>query len=113
MREFSKFCKVYCSQNHRKWAELLPKIEEWLNTTGVDSTGFTPVELLFEAKKPDLFQKIFRKLPENLPAQETVGDKVMKAYARMKKKAEDRRDRRKKGNKVWEPKVNEKVLVKA
>jgi hypothetical protein len=37
----------------------------------------------------------------------------MKAYARMKKKAEDRRDRRKKGNKVWEPKVNEKVLVKA
>ena len=37
----------------------------------------------------------------------------MKAYARMKKKAKDRRDRRKKGNKVWEPKVNEKVLVKA
>jgi len=28
MREISKFCKIYCSQNHRKWAELLPKIEE-------------------------------------------------------------------------------------
>jgi hypothetical protein len=25
MREISKFCKIYCSQNHRKWAELLPK----------------------------------------------------------------------------------------
>ena len=24
MRKISKFCKLYCSQNHRKWAELLP-----------------------------------------------------------------------------------------
>ena len=48
MREISKFCKIYCSQNYRKWAGLLPKIEEWLNTTVADSTGFTPVELLFQ-----------------------------------------------------------------
>jgi hypothetical protein len=31
----------------------------------------------------------------------------------MKKKARDRRERRKTGNKTWKPKVNEKVLVKA
>jgi len=61
MREISKFCKIYCSQNHRKWAELLPKIEKWLNTTVADSTGFTPVELLLETKKPDLFEKILTK----------------------------------------------------
>ena len=61
MREISKFCKIYCSQNHIKWAELLPKIEEWLNATVADSTGFTPVELLFRAKKPDLFGKILKK----------------------------------------------------
>ena len=51
--------------------------------------------------------------PENLPEPETVGDKIMKAYARMRKKARDRREWRKTGNKTWEPKVNEKVLVKA
>jgi len=113
MREISKFCKIYCSQNHRKWAELLPKIEEWLNTTVADSTGFTPVELLFEARKPDLFEKILKKSLKNLPEAETIGDKVMKAYARMRKKARDRRERRKMGNKIWEPKVNEKVLVKS
>jgi hypothetical protein len=113
MHEISKFCKIYCSQNHRKWAELLPKIEEWLNTTVADSTGFTPVELLLEAKKSDLFEKILTKSMENLPELETVGNKVMKAYARMRKKARDRRERRKTGNKTWEPKVNEKVLVKA
>ena len=113
MREISKFCKIYCSQNHRKWAELLPKIEEWLNTTVADSTGFTPVEMLFQVKKPDLFEKILKKSPENLPEPETIGDKVMKAYARMRKKAKDRRERRKKGNKTREPKVKEKVLVRA
>jgi len=81
-----------------------------LNTTVVDSTGFTLFELLFEAKKPDLFEKILMKLPENLPEPETIGDNVMKAYARMRKKA---RKRRKMGNKTWEPKVNQKVLARA
>jgi hypothetical protein len=113
MHEISKFCKIYCSQNHRKRAELLLKKEELLNTTVADSTGFIPVELLFEAKKPDLFEKILTKSPENLPEPETVGDKVMKAHARMRKKARDRREWRKMRNKTRESKVNEKVLVKA
>jgi len=37
----------------------------------------------------------------------------MKAYTRMRKKAKDRRERRKTGNKTWEPKVSEKALVRA
>jgi len=36
----------------------------------------------------------------------------MKAYARIRKKARDRRERRKTGNKTWKPKVKDKVLVK-
>ena len=64
MLEISKCCQIYCSQNHRKWAELLPMIEEWLNTTVAESNGFTPVELLFQAKKPDLFEKSLTKSPE-------------------------------------------------
>jgi len=113
MREISKFCKIYCSQTHREWAELLPKREEWLKTTVADSTGFTLFELLFEAKKPDLVEKILMKLPENLPEPETIGDKIMKAYARMRKKARNRRKLRKMENKTWETKVKEKVLVRA
>jgi hypothetical protein len=113
MHEISKFCKIYCSQNHRKWAELLPKIEEWLNANVADSTGFTPVKLLFETKKPDLLERILNKSPENLPEEETIASKVMKAYARMKKKASVRKERKKAGNKIWEPKVNEQVLVRA
>jgi len=41
-----------------------------------DSTGFTPIELLNQAKKPDLYEKILTKSPENLPELETIGDKV-------------------------------------
>jgi Integrase core domain. len=44
MGEVSKFCKHNYSQNHRKWAKVLPKIDKWLNTTVADSTGFTPFE---------------------------------------------------------------------
>ena len=57
-----------------------------------------------------MFERILKKLPENLPKPEAIGDKVMKAYARMRKKARDRRERMRKGNKTWEPKEKEKVL---
>ena len=84
-----------------------------MNTTVSGSTGFTPLELLLEKKKPDLFEGILNKSPENLPEEETTANKVMKAFARMKKKARDRRERRKAGNRIWEPRVNEQVLVRA
>lgn len=31
MREIGNFCRIYCHQAHKKWPELLPKMEEWLN----------------------------------------------------------------------------------
>jgi len=49
---------------------------------------------------------------KNVPEPETIGDIVMKAYARMRKKAKDGRERRKTGNKTWGPKMKEKVHVR-
>jgi len=49
----------------------------------------------------------------NAPEPETIGGKVTKAYARMRKKAKDRRERVKTGNNTWGPKVKKKVLVRA
>jgi len=49
---------------------------------------------------------------KNVPEPETIGDKVTKAYARTRKKAKDRREWRKTGNKIWGTKVKEKVLVR-
>jgi hypothetical protein len=41
MREIGKFCRIYSHQAHKKWPMLLSKIEEWLNGTTSDSTGYT------------------------------------------------------------------------
>jgi len=47
MRELSKFCKIYCNENHRKWAELLLHIENWKNNSVCSSTGYTHNELMY------------------------------------------------------------------
>jgi hypothetical protein len=43
---------------------------------------------------------------------EGIDEKLEKAYNRMRKRAEAREKRHKRGNTTWEPKINEKVLVK-
>jgi len=57
MREISKFCRIYCHSNNRKWAELIPHIENWLNNTVASTTLYTPFELLFGEERNNLFQK--------------------------------------------------------
>lgn len=32
MREISRVCRVYCSENHRSWDELIPHLNIWLNS---------------------------------------------------------------------------------
>jgi hypothetical protein len=100
MRKISKFCKIYCHQNHKKWAELVPYIENWLNTTISGSTGYRPVPLIFDEDKPDLFERLIKKSPEQLPATETLQDISLRSHAMMKKRADDRKRRRKKGTKL-------------
>ena len=45
MCELSKFGRIYCNENHRRWAELLQHIENWMNNSVCSSTGYTPCEL--------------------------------------------------------------------
>jgi len=65
MKELSKFCRIYCHQNHKRWADLLPQIEQWLNKTVASSTGYAPVELIFNAKRPDIFAKFLPELGDS------------------------------------------------
>ena len=60
MREISKICRIYCHSNHRKWAEVIPYIENCLNNTVANATLYTPVELLFGTERNNLFQKIYQ-----------------------------------------------------
>jgi len=64
MREISKFCRIYCHSNHRKWAELIPYIENWLNNIVASATLYTPVELLFGTEGNNLFKRMSTKFTE-------------------------------------------------
>jgi hypothetical protein len=59
---------------------LLPKVEEWLNHTTVDFTGFCPVELTFIKSQPDIFKKLLKKDAAQLPPDESLLEKALRAY---------------------------------
>jgi len=111
MREIGKYCKIYCYTTQKKWPELIPKIESSLNTTISGSTGFTPVELMFNDIRPDIFSKILNKTKEQQPNNEELQDKITPAYLTLKKKAAKRK-RRQLGSTRWETELNEEVLLK-
>jgi transposase InsO family protein len=52
MREIGKACRIYYERNHKKWPELTPHIEAWLNKTVSDATGFTPHEIMYGGEAP-------------------------------------------------------------
>ena len=76
MRELSKFCRIYCNENHRKWAELLPHIENWMNNSVCSSTGYTPSELMYGTERPNVFRKIVPK--ESWPDRESSNGSAMR-----------------------------------
>jgi hypothetical protein len=113
MRELSKFFRIYCQENHKKWVELLPSIEEWLNKTIASATGFSPVELMFGCHKQSLFNKLLPETKIKVGNEEEWDTKLKSAWIRMKKKIEERERRRIRGNKKWNPQLGDQVLVKA
>jgi transposase InsO family protein len=112
MRELGKYFRIYCHTTHKKWPELVPYIEEWLNSSVSETTGYAPIELLSGKPKPDVFRTLLRKQPEQLPVEDNLADKLLKAYVRSKLKAEKRNRKRKSGKSRWRPKLMDLVLVK-
>jgi transposase InsO family protein len=112
MRELGKYCKIYCNMTHKKWPELIPHVEKWLNSSVSATTGYSPVELIFNEPKPDAFKQILRKTQDQIPPIESLEDKILHAYARMKEKAANRKRRRRAGTSKWDPQLQDRVLVR-
>jgi hypothetical protein len=111
MREIGKFCRIYCHEAHKKWPELLPHIERWLNGTISDSTGYSPIELMCGEDRPDLLKEILKKAPENTSPIETLQNKIVKAYVRMTERAA-KGNKRKTSVTKWDGKLGDLVLAK-
>jgi hypothetical protein len=69
-------------------------IENWLNSSVSTITGYVPIELLNGESRPDLFGSVLDRQADNLPVQENIPEKVLRAYARMKLKANQRNQKR-------------------
>jgi hypothetical protein len=85
---------------------------DWLNSSINESTGYASKELLDGKPRPDIFSKLLKKAADQMPREDTLAEKLLKAYARMKLKAEKRNRNRKTGRMKWKPKVNDLVLVR-
>jgi hypothetical protein len=112
MRELGKFFGFYCSKAHKAWPQLIPQIKTWLNHTIAGTTSYNPMELIFRASRPDLFAKLLPPSPGTLPPEETADEEALCPYARMRKRAEERKERRKRGTVKWEPKLQDALLVR-
>jgi hypothetical protein len=74
-----KYFKIYCHETHKKWPELVPYIENWLNSTIHQSSGYAPIELLTGYTKPVLFRIILKKEADQIPKEEALADILIKA----------------------------------
>jgi hypothetical protein len=50
----------------------------------VETTGYTPAELLERKGRPNIFRNLLKKKPDQIPTKDTIAEKVLKAYARAK-----------------------------
>jgi hypothetical protein len=63
--------------------------------------------------RPDLFRKFLKKEVDQLPPNESLMNKSLKAYIRMQRKAAKRNKRRASRKNTWEPQVGNLVLHKS
>jgi hypothetical protein len=88
-------------------------IENWLNSSVSSSTGYAPIELLSANPRPDVFRNLLKRDADHLPRENALADKLIKAYASMKLRADRRNQRRKPCRTRWNPKLRELVLLKS
>jgi hypothetical protein len=73
MREIGKFCRVYCHEAHKRWPEFLSHIQGWFIGTLSDSTGYSPVEPIFDSPRSGLFEEFLQKGSEQKHGREPTG----------------------------------------
>jgi transposase InsO family protein len=112
MKELGKYFRIYCHQSHKQWPELIPYIQKWLNEPVNQVTGYRPIELLGGTIKQEIFKKIIRGLPDEGSQEESLPTKILKVYAKTKKRAEAKKAKSKHNHREWMPHIGDQVLVR-
>jgi hypothetical protein len=87
MKELGKFFKIYCSKTHKRWPEFVSHIQDWLNQSVSQSTGYKPIEFFESGNKRKIFEELMKKLPDS-PPKEDLPTKILKAYNRARTQAD-------------------------
>lgn len=92
MREVGRIFRAYCSIKHSSWAKWVPLLEEWLNSTYHEGTGFSPYELHFGQKfTPKIIQSI--KFPTFNGTELNHDARIILARERLKYNGQNRKNR--------------------
>ena len=90
--------------------DSIKKVEEWLNCTTHESTGFTPHEMIRGTRPPRIFEQLFEYPPENQIID--VNMKIRLANENLLTKGERRKQRHDAKGKWTKYEVGQLVLVK-
>lgn len=113
MRELGRIFRAYCSIKHSSWVKWVPQLEEWLNSTYHEGTGFSPYELHFGQKFiPQIVKNV--QFPTDEDAQLTRDAKIVLARERLKYNGQNRKNRHEaRFNNKTIFQVGDKVLLKS
>jgi hypothetical protein len=111
MTELGKYFRIYCNETHKKWPELIPYIEKWINYSVNSATGYTPIELLGGENKLKLFETF--KLPSQSPLkEEDLPTKLLRVYTHMKSRSEKKQKAKREGKFKCKLKIGDSVVAK-
>lgn len=111
-KEIGNYVRIYCHNQHNKWAEYLPFFESAINNNYSEATGYPPIELESNVK-PTRFWTKYVKKPENQNVPMPHANKLEYAKQRIIKRGDKRIERFNRSHKLVEFALGERVLVKA
>lgn len=109
MRDLSVYLRVLTHEKHSRWSEYLHYIQWVMNNSINSSTGYAPLTLHLNRSADPLIAD----LPRHIPIiTETDAERIEEAFKRLSARAEKRMKRKKRYARTWQPKENDRVLLK-
>lgn len=111
-REIIRICRTMIKEKHTEWAKYIDFVQDCLNNSVHETTGFTPMEL-YKNEKPTRFWDSYLDKYFQLQDELKYDEKLEITKKRIMSKAAKRADTYNKKHKVTKLKVNDLVLMKA
>ena len=88
-KELGKYLRIYCHNQHNRWAEYLPFFKKAMNKNYSETTSYTSLEIE-EDRKPERFWRKYIQKPANQNIQIPISVKIENAKRRIREKGNKR-----------------------